>query len=149
MGDWQTGNIYEMRSDAYTDDGNPLVAMRTCQHMADKQNLQNIFIHRLQVDMETGVGDEGWSGQTGIDPQAALSWSDDGGHTWSTATITASMGAAGRYKARAVWSQARLREGQGLQASHIGPGKEGNTGRIRRVKTILNFNSQCLMKRSP
>jgi hypothetical protein len=48
--------------------------------------------------METGVGDAA----TGFAPACALSWSDDGGHRWS-GEYAASMGAAGRYKTRAVW----------------------------------------------
>ena len=91
IGDWQSGNIYKMQAGIYTDNGQPIVSVRTCQHVADKKDLQNIFIKRLHVDMETGVGGS-----------AALSWSDDGGHTWSN-DYTASIGAVGQYKARAVW----------------------------------------------
>ena len=102
VGDWQNGNIYRMDSSLYTDNGNPLVSIRQAQHIADKQNLWNVFIHRLQIDMETGVGDDGQLLQTGIDPQAALSWSDDGGHTWSNEYPT-SLGPAGSFKTRATW----------------------------------------------
>ncbi len=102
VGDWQNGNIYEMRSDVYVDNGSPLVSMRTSQHLLDKKSMENLFIRRLALDMETGVGDGGFTLQTGIDPQAALLWSDDGGHTWSNEHL-ASMGPAGRYRTRVVW----------------------------------------------
>ncbi len=102
IGDWQNGNIYQMASNIYQDNGNPLVSMRTSQHLFDKKGMENIFIHRLTLDMETGVGDGASALQTGMDPQAGLTWSDDGGHTWSS-EYTASMGAAGRYKTRVIW----------------------------------------------
>ncbi len=102
VGDWRCGNIYEMRSDVYEDNGLPLVSMRTSQHLFDRKGMENIFIRRLTLDMETGVGDGGLALQTGMDPQAALAWSDDGGHTWSNEYI-ASMGAAGRYRTRVIW----------------------------------------------
>jgi len=104
VGDWQNGNIYWMDSSLYTDNGNPLVHVRQAQHLADKKNLDNIFIHRLQVDMETGVGDDSQLLQTGINPQAALSWSDDGGHTWSSEYQT-SIGPAGAFRTRALWTR--------------------------------------------
>jgi hypothetical protein len=102
IGDWQNGNIYQMRSDVYEDNGLPQVSMRTSQHLWDKKGMENIFIRRLTLDMETGVGDGATALQTGIDPQAGLAWSDDGGHTWSN-EYTASMGAAGRYRTRVIW----------------------------------------------
>ena len=98
VGDYANGNIYRMDTGTYTDNGNPIVAMRTAEPIFDKNNLNNVFIHRLQVDLEAGVGDP----TTGLDPQIALSWSDDGGRTWSSDYLV-SMGAAGHYRARAVW----------------------------------------------
>jgi len=52
------------------------------------------------VDIESGVGDPA----TGSDPQMALSWSNDGGHTWSS-EYSKSMGKAGEYKKRAIWTR--------------------------------------------
>ena len=37
-----------------------------------------------------------------LNSQAALSWSDDGGHTWSNDYL-ASVGAIGQYKTRLIW----------------------------------------------
>jgi len=102
VGDWQNGNIYSLSSSVYEDNGLPLVSMRTAQHLFDKKDIGNIFIRRLILDMETGVGDEGSLLETGINPQAALSWSDDGAHTWSS-EHAASMGAAGQFRTRAIW----------------------------------------------
>ena len=37
-----------------------------------------------------------------MDPTVLLSWSDDGGHTWSN-DHPASLGVMGNYKNRAIW----------------------------------------------
>ncbi|MDE2144969.1 MAG: hypothetical protein KGJ01_03330, partial [Patescibacteria group bacterium] len=76
IGDYIDGDIYQMDENVYTDNGQPIVRVRTTQHLS--KDMKTVFIRRLQVDIETGVGDV-----TGIDPQVMLSWSDDGAHTWS------------------------------------------------------------------
>jgi hypothetical protein len=97
IGDWQTGNIYQM-GNAYSDDaGNPIISIRTSQHVYEKNDQNNMFIYRLWVDCETGVGTN-----TTLNPQAELSWSNDGGHTWSNG-YQASLGAMGKYKTRLIW----------------------------------------------
>lgn len=98
VGDYQAGNIYELRSDVYADGSLPLVSMRICPHLADKDDNKNVFIRRLEIDLEGGVG----STSTGSDPQIGLSWSDDGGHSWSN-QYTTSMGKVGEFKTRAVF----------------------------------------------
>jgi len=101
VSDYRNGNILELKDSTYTDyntpSPDPMVSLRQVQHINDNNGmLYNVFYHRLQVDMETGVG-------TGtLDPMAALSWSDDGGHTWSSEHL-ASIGKMGEYKTRAVW----------------------------------------------
>ena len=58
--------------------------------------------------METGVGLTGNPYASppdyGSNPQAMLSWSDDGGHTYSS-TYTASLGLTGQYKARVIFNK--------------------------------------------
>jgi hypothetical protein len=102
VGDYTNGNIYEMASDVYDDSGSPLVAIRTGQHQYDKTGLKSIVIKKLQIDLEAGVGLTGSVPTAGVDPQAVLSWSDDGGHTWSN-DYPVSMGKIGEYKKRAIW----------------------------------------------
>lgn len=77
VGDWQSGNLYQLDLDTYTDNGDPLVAVRQTPYLSNG-NLYTFF-HRLWVDMEVGVGTQ--SGQ-GYDPMLMLEWSDDGGNTW-------------------------------------------------------------------
>ena len=63
---------------------------------ADKRRA---FMSKYELDVETGVGLV--SGQ-GVDPQAMLKWSNDGGATFGT-EHWASIGRAGRFKNRAIW----------------------------------------------
>jgi len=102
FGDSSTGNIYELSSNYFDEGGEPIVSMRISQHQADRRDKTNIFITRLHVDMETGVGDSNVLLQTGIDPQAMLSWSNDAGHTYGNDYL-ASIGKVGNYKLRLIW----------------------------------------------
>ena len=86
--------------DVYDDDGDPLPAIRVCKHVAGG-GLNKIFHHRLQLDIEPGVGLV--TGQ-GDDPQMMLKWSDDGGITYGN-EIWRSMGKIGEYRTKLVWSR--------------------------------------------
>lgn len=99
VGDYENGKIYELDFDTYTDDGNPLKAVRTASVI--HQDRKNIFFNGLEIDFEAGVGIT--SGQ-GSDPQAILQWSDDGGHTWSNEHWRG-IGKKGKYTARARWNR--------------------------------------------
>jgi hypothetical protein len=91
VGDYASGNIYRMATGIYTDNGQPIVAVRTALPVFDRQGFEGVMIHRLFVDMETGVGG-------GL----SLAWSDDNGHTWSN-EHAASLGTTGQYRCRAAW----------------------------------------------
>jgi hypothetical protein len=95
VADYETGDVYALDPDVYTDNGNSIPRIRTAPHITKGLTLlrHNSFL----LDMETGVGD-GSLGQGG-DPQVMLSYSDDGGHTWSPER-TASAGAMGERKKR-------------------------------------------------
>jgi len=104
VGDWETGKVYALDLNTFTDNGDPLIRIRASQ---TAENLQErIFFASLQIDMETGVGLS--SGQ-GSDPQLMLRWSNDGGHTWSSQK-TASIGKIGEYGNRALFR--RLGQGR-------------------------------------
>lgn len=98
VGDYANGNLYEMSSSAYSDNGNALTRQRIAPHISNDMN--QVFFSRFQLDIESGVGLDG-IGQ-GTDPQAILQWSNDGGHTWSE-EAWASFGAIGHTKKRAEW----------------------------------------------
>lgn len=97
VGDWQTGNIYALDLDVFTDNGNTIERIRACQHISN--DMKRVMYSALQIDMEAGVG---LSDGQGSDPQAMLQWSDDGGFTWSN-EAWASIGKMGERKTRVRW----------------------------------------------
>lgn len=98
VGDYSTGNIYNMSSSVYSDNGNPLVRQRITPHLSKDMN--RIIYHKFQLDCEAGIGIDG-TGQ-GTNPQAILQWSDDGGHTWSN-EHWATLCPIGQTKQRTIW----------------------------------------------
>lgn len=98
VGDWETGYLYELDLDTYTDNSNPITRMRSCPHLASDLKWQ--FFNSLQIDMETGIGVA--SGQ-GVNPQVMLQCSDDGGLTWGNAVWATAGGQIGATKTRVRW----------------------------------------------
>jgi hypothetical protein len=70
----QAGMIYELDSDIYSDNGQPIQRQRTFPHLCAERLRQ--FFSKFQVDMETAQG--------GVPLSVTLEWSDDGGITWIT-----------------------------------------------------------------
>jgi hypothetical protein len=94
VGDYESGKVYALDLDTYTDDTGPILRQR---RTTTTEGLQTrLFYSSLQVDMETGVGNG--NGQ-GADPLLMLRYSNDGGHTWSNEK-TASIGKVGEYSNR-------------------------------------------------
>jgi len=100
VGDYEDNRIYELSDTVYTDDGEEIPRIRVTPHIT--ASLKNVFHNSLTLDLEYGVGLSG-SGQ-GIDPVVSLSWSNDGGHTWSN-EMTASIGKIGERKVRAKFNR--------------------------------------------
>lgn len=99
VGDWENGNIYEYSLEAYSDNGNPLPAIRACEIIQD--GLEMTKTVKFQLDMDCGVGLT--TGQ-GEDPQAMLRFSKDGGRRWSN-SYWRSFGRIGEYDRRALWNR--------------------------------------------
>jgi len=98
VGDRVNQNIYELALDDYTDNGDIVRRVRTGPHIhSDRKRL---FYKEFEVDIERGVGLDG-VGQ-GTDPFAFLTWSDDGGRTWSN-EYWGSLGKIGEYNIRLHW----------------------------------------------
>lgn len=130
VGSYLDGKLLEMSSEYYNDNGVAIVGWRTAQTISDPRELGRVNINKLILDVETGIGDESvipappwfiWyadgshiadgSGYAGADhvtlshnhdPQAWLSWSNDGGHTWSS-DYPSSLGKMGEYSKRLIW----------------------------------------------
>jgi len=94
VSDYAKGTLYVMDRFALNDDGARITRIRTSPFVSDE--LKNIFVSRLQLDIQTGVGTADNS------PQCMLQWSDDGGHTWSNEHWTG-LGAIGATQTRVIW----------------------------------------------
>jgi len=97
VSDYSTGKIYELKSDAYTDNGAKIQRIATGQHIHGDQAM--MFINALQVEFEGGTALT--SGQ-GSDPVAYLDLSKDGGHTYGNKKAK-NLGKQGKYNTRAIW----------------------------------------------
>lgn len=97
VGDREDGRIYTLDPTHYEDDGDEIRRVRQAPHVW--QSGKRIRYSSLELHAEPGVGLS--SGQ-GSAPLVYLSWSDDGGHTWSS-EHSASMGVQGAYENRALW----------------------------------------------
>ena len=98
VGDYSSGNLYQLSSSIYSDNGAYIPRERTFPHM--NADMKRMTCYSFQLDLEPGTGLDG-SGQ-GTNPQAMLQFSDDGGHSWSNEKWT-SVGAIGQTKFRAIW----------------------------------------------
>jgi hypothetical protein len=99
VGDFETGNVYSLDLNTYTDNGDPILRLRST---VTTENMQNrVFYQQLQVDLETGVGLA--TGQ-GVAPLLMMRYSNDGGHVWSNEKV-ATIGKVGEYSARAQYQR--------------------------------------------
>lgn len=106
VGDFETGKIYELDLETYTDNGTTLERIFTFSPVFMNDN--RIIFSSFKVDFDSGVGTA--SGQ-GENPQAMMKFSDDGGNTWSS-ELFRDIGKMGKYQRRAIWrrlGQARQR----------------------------------------
>jgi hypothetical protein len=101
VGDYQNGQLLQMSRKFYTDNGQPLRALRRTPHVWSSQNRERLFFAQLQIEFTPGVGLQVGQGQN---PQAMLRWSDDGAFSWSNEHWT-TIGKAGETKNRAIWRQ--------------------------------------------
>lgn len=88
VGDWETGAVYSLEPEVYTDNSDPIRRLRRTQ------TLPRGFFGTLLVDMETGVANADCAA-----PQIMLRYSNDGGHSWSNEKLK-SLGATGEYGKR-------------------------------------------------
>lgn len=73
--------------------------LRRAPYVADEN--QRIFFAEFQADFQKGVGVNSGPPED-VNPEAALSWSDDRGHTWRT-PIRRPLGKLGAYRTRVIW----------------------------------------------
>jgi hypothetical protein len=91
VGDWQTGNVYALDPNAYTDNGNPILRVRSFPHISGADGNRVLF-RQFVADMEVGNG----LPDDSAPPEIRLRWSDDRGASWGNA-VAGSLGKAGEY----------------------------------------------------
>lgn len=93
-GDAVNGNLYVLDPTTYSEIGAPIIRVATGAPFVNEG--KRIFFSTVEAVMQTGVGLK--TGQ-GSDPQVWLSFSDDGGQTWSNQR-QATLGKIGAYRQR-------------------------------------------------
>jgi hypothetical protein len=99
------GKVYEQSLDYHDDDGRERICERIFTHLIDES--KEFVYNSLTVGFESGVGTQ--TGQ-GVDPEAILYLSRDGGRTYSNG-MSAKIGKAGEFLKRTVFrrlGQARI-----------------------------------------
>jgi hypothetical protein len=96
------GKIYREANDVYTEDGRLIRRVRIAPVFAKQNKL--VFVTRLEIVVQPGVGLDGDPTAVGANPQMTLRYSPDSGQTWSS-EMTASAGRLGNYDARVVFDQ--------------------------------------------
>lgn len=96
FGDYTNGSIYQADGTVSTIAGEAVPMERTTVSIADEENRRRIS--SLQLDMEEGIGD----GNTANDDIFELSYSKDGGHTFSN-LVQRNAGEGGDWGRRVIW----------------------------------------------
>jgi hypothetical protein len=96
FGDMLNGNIYQLDGSIGTFNGERVHRQRTTLSVSDEENRRRLA--SIQLDMEEGQGD----GNTANDDQYWLSYSKDGGHTYSNAVMR-NAGEGGDWARRVIW----------------------------------------------
>jgi hypothetical protein len=117
VGDYSNGKIYKLDPMNYTDDGQQVRRLRRAPHLV--ADFQREYFDELQIQFQPGVGN---STGEGVNPQAMLRWSDDGGSTWSNEYWT-SVGLIGKYANRAIWRRLGLARDRVFEVSIADPVK--------------------------
>ena len=97
VGDYANGVIYTMSVDHLDDDAEEI--QRILYSMEIHGGMKRLFFPSVQIEFTPGVGLV-----SGLNPQAMLQFSSDGGNTWSN-ELWRSVGLIGEYTARAVWNR--------------------------------------------
>lgn len=91
VGDWQTGQVFALDVSNFTDNGQPMLHIRSFPHIAGKDGNRVLF-RQFIADMEVG---RGLPGDT-ADPEVRLRWSDDRGASWGN-YVFGSIGKVGEF----------------------------------------------------
>lgn len=102
VGDWASGNVYDMSTAYFDDAGNPIRGWRRTPSLQDENKW--VYYEQIEFVMETGIAPAVpiKNPDGSIRPaQLMLRWSNDGGQTWSN-TYFLSVGLEGEYRRRVI-----------------------------------------------
>lgn len=105
VGDWENGNLYEMSLDAFDDDGQERLYLRSWPNTGNDGD--TITYDRFIVDMEVGQ-----AAANDPEPQVRLRWSDNRGRTWGT-PLMRGLGGRGEFGRRAQFNRLGSDRGMG------------------------------------
>jgi hypothetical protein len=121
VGDWNSGNIYEMSVNFLDDAGTPIKRVRRTPYIFDEG--KRIPDSSITLGTETGLGPSpdllDGNGEP-REPQAFLRWSNDGAHTWSNHHARG-LGKTGEYKKRVRWNRLGQHRGRVYELSISDP----------------------------
>jgi hypothetical protein len=121
VGDYETGAVYALDPSAYTDDGNPILCIRSFPHIGGADG-NRVMFRQFIADMEVGNG-------LPVDtaaPEIRLRWSDDRGRSWGN-SVTSSLGKVGEFLTSIQWQRLGYARDRVFELSWSAP-----------VKTALN-----------
>ena len=95
--DWQTGALYQMSTDVYEDNGQPIKLLRSFPHLGAGGNRQ--FYYSFMLDIEAGTAAETL---TSNPSQVTMRYSNDRGNTWGNPMLRG-LGSAGQYNQYPIW----------------------------------------------
>jgi hypothetical protein len=122
VGDFETGKIYELDMDTYTDNGTTIQRINTLPVIFNDK--KRILFSNFIVDFDSGVGLT--SGQ-GSDPQCMMKYSNDGGVTFSNEQWR-DIGKIGEYLKRSVWRRLGISRQRVFEITITDPVKIAITG---------------------
>jgi hypothetical protein len=103
LGDWETGQLYELDLESFTDAGAPVVRRRGFPHLTNdgKRVVYPTFSADIECGNNTGLVD----GSTfAMPPEISLRWSDSRGKSWGN-PVKQSLGSAGQYLTQPQWNR--------------------------------------------
>lgn len=97
VGDWQNGKLYSFDLNNYTDDGNPIIRLRSFPHLVSDGD--RVSYTNFMADIEVGTELD-----PSVDPQITLRWSNDRGVSYGNGLMQ-SLGRSGEYRVVPSWSR--------------------------------------------
>jgi len=98
VGDFEFGKLLELSVNVFTDEGNPIIRIRTFPHLED-DNYSRVTYNSFDADMEVGTITD-----LEANPQIYLSWSDNKGKTYGN-PVPQSLGKTGEYLTTISWNR--------------------------------------------